>query len=94
MVTNEPVVKVSSREKSLIKKNGKLPVLKTGKMMINEKMKASDLVFNVKDNLDYDYLVKKMSKSIKKNDHSIQNIFISKEKLRNFKNLNNVNYII
>ena len=60
MVTNEPVVKVSSREKSLIKKNGKLPVLKTGKMMINEKMKASDLVFNVKDNLDYDYLVKKM----------------------------------
>ena len=94
MVTNDPVVKVSSREKSLIKKNGKLPVLKTGKMMINEKMKASDLVFNVKDNLDYDYLVKKMSKSIKKNDHSIQNIFISKEKLRNFKNLNNVNYII
>ena len=71
-----------------------MPVLKTGKMIINEKMKASDLVFNVKDNLDYDYLVKKMSKSIKKNDNSIQNIFISKEKLRNFKNLNNVNYII
>ncbi len=47
----------------LLKIKGKLPVLKTGKMIRNEKMPLDKLVRSVNDKEDYDYLVKEICKS-------------------------------
>ncbi len=62
--TNKEIIGLEQKKlNKLLKIKGKLPVLKTGKMIRNEKMPLDKLVCNVNDKEDYDFLVKEICKS-------------------------------
>ena len=83
---NHNEIKPSRAENKLSKIKGKVYILKTGKMLHNEKMKASELLFNVKDSQDYDYLLKAISNSIKKKPKLKKDTLLSADKIGMFYN--------